>query len=501
MKILNHITDTTINKRIRRLAYTLICIFISGCVTTNSINPEQLQSEKIFTPTELRKDLTFIDNSIRKIHPEPFARISEKKYKQLFNDLYLDLSWPLKRSEFYTKVAPLVAILSDLHTQLSYSSYEFDKDISEHGQFPLIVLNTTEGFIVISDLQRKPVIPIGSKILSINDVSINTILDKFKSQVPFETETGQQRFIQVEFSRLLWSTFLGRSKNNSKQFLNSYIVKYLWRGEEVTKKVYGVITKTSKTLNNMSYYGAIPIDDKTSVLWFNDFNEQNAQLKLYLDTFFSSLKDKKVDNLILDIRYNKGGYFDNIALLMSYLTSRRIDWKSTAQLKVSEPFRTTNVKLLDNKKTIKYGDYLDWMPIEYLNLWQWEVLFAEDGEYLEFEIEPNLDKSDFVFKGNLYVLSNGSCYSACTTLVEVIQNNQIATIIGESPGSIPEVQYGYPVELKLPNTGLKISIPAMKINTSDGQTIIPDILMQRQRIDVINGTDPVLDTALELINR
>jgi len=502
MEFLNTLILKKSYKYFRYLFILASCFLLPSCLTTTVLDPELQKSQKLFTPDEQRQDLAFIDRSIQQVHPEPFARISKQEYQSLYNQLYLDLSWPLKRTEFFRKVAPLVSLLSDIHTQLAYSSYEFNREIEKYGKFPLILLNTSDGLIVIADQQRTPSIPTGAKLISINEIPINTILQEFQSQIPFETETGQRRTIQVEFSRLLWSSYADKTESSS-EVLNTYDVEYLWQGQRKTQNVIGVTTKTSKTLNNTSYYGAIEVDKNTTLLWFNDFNENKQVLSEFLEKTFTELKQNNIKNIILDLRYNKGGYLDNIALLLSYLSRNKLQLKSTARLKLSEAFRSSNVKLLENKKSSKYGDYLDWLPIEYLNLWQWEVLFADDGEFLEFDIDPMSDQHQSTFDGHLYVLTNGYCFSACATLVNSIHKLQIATIIGEVPGSISDVQYGFPVEMKLPNTGLKLTIPAMKIESmilDDKKDELLDIQIERLAEDVLNGTDSVLDKAMQLIN-
>ena len=145
---------------------------------------------------------------------------------------------------------------------------------------------------------------------------------------------------------------------------------------------------------------------------------------------------------------------------------------------------------------------MNWLPVEYLNFLQWEMLFTGDGEWLEAEINTVNQNEDYGFKGKLYVLSNGYCFSACASLVATLQHNKLATIIGEAPGSQTLVQYGYPIEVSLPNTGLKLIVPAMKFELSENnrkqKVITPDYLIERSIKDIVLGKDTVLDYAFEL---
>ena len=128
------------------------------------------------------------------------------------------------------------------------------------------------------------------------------------------------------------------------------------------------------------------------------------------------------------------------------------------------------------------------------------MLFSADGDYLETDIGLVSSEKENTFQGQLIVLSNGYCYSACASLVSTLENNQLATIVGEAPGSLTTTQYGYPIEVELPNTGIKVVIPAMKFTLKDeGREIIaPENQLERSLKEVILRQDPVLDYAIGL---
>ena len=75
--------------------------------------------------------------------------------------------------------------------------------------------------------------------------------------------------------------------------------------------------------------------------------------------------------------------------------------------------------------------------------------------------------------------------------------------MGESPGSYIGRQFGYPIQIKLPNTGLMLSLPAMEIILHEDvgltKNLEPDHEVSRTQQDVINDRDIVLNSALDLI--
>ncbi len=478
------------------------CILASGILilsacTTIPLTKNRIEEEPIFNPGQLREDLRFLDKSLKEIHPEPFSRLDRSTYQQIYQQLHQNLIWPLRRQDFYRKMAPLISRFSDTHTRLLYPQQEYQQFVSRYGKFPLSLLYSNDGLFVVADGQDKIKIPIGAQVIAINDVSIESILENFKSYIPAETDSGQRRMIQMEFPRLLWSLY---------DVNDHYEIDYFWHNRVFRKTVRAIKTRDGRRHQPIaSHYGSIAINKQTRLLWLNDFNEKYDNLELFLDKQFRQITEQEISTVILDLRYNKGGITDNLALLLSYLTKDEVSWANKGTVKLSEPFRKHHYRQLTNTKNEKYGQYLDWLPVEYLNLLQWEILFSSDGEWLEADIDNIEPNEEIGFMGDLYVLSNGYCFSACASLVATLQDNGRATIIGESPGSQTHVQYGYPIEVELPNTGLKLVIPAMKFELSDSiskqKVITPDHQLERSVFDIILGQDTVLDFALNLSNR
>ena len=483
-------------KNYQLIASALFIVLLSNCASILEPDLAKIKSEKFYTPAQLRADLNFFNRAIREVHPEPFSRLDRNRYEDSFEQLYIETSWPQRRRDFFRNIAPLVSSLSDIHTRVLYPTQEQKKFFETEGRFPLAVLYSSEGMIVVADQQSTPLVPIGAMLVSINKINIDIILDTFKNYVPAETATGQRRMIQMEFANLLWSVY---------ELEGDFEVEFIWQNQHHLRQIKGIKNKTSEQANpTVSHYGLLSVDPYTSLLWLNDFNEDYDKFEEFLDYHFNELVEQNKDNLILDLRYNQGGITDNLALLLTYLTSKPINWATKATLKLSEEFRDQHGLMLNNAKNQKYGNYLDWLPVEYLNFWQWEILFTDDGELLETKIKTVVSEKEHHFSGNIIVLSNGYCFSACASLIATLENNNLATVIGESPGSLTNVQYGYPVEVELPNTGLKVIIPAMRFvlensNVLSDTALVPEYEVERFRLDVLLGRDPVFDFAMELL--
>ena len=475
----------------------LLGMFFSGCA---SVPTENRRYDVVYSPTQLKEDLAFIDEKLRTIHPNLFSRQSEASYSAAYDATYKTLIGPSNRRQYFTNIAPLLASFQDTHIQLQLPVEEFTEFSNEQGLFPLKVLITEGKFIVIADEQDLPTIPVGAEIKAINGVSTGELLPLLGQLVPSETETGQIRLIQVHLAKLLWSVFPEQ---------NQYQVTYAWRAREFVEQLVPELSYEQVPELPIepisSSYGTRTIDAKTSLLWLNDFNESYGTFDEFLESYFLQLRDKKKTNLILDLRYNQGGLTDNLKLLLSYLSPRPINWAERARLKISEEFKKQHRDLVGVTKSDKYTAYLGWLPMEYLNLWQWELLFSSEGDVLETNIDPLIENQDTYFQGNIVVLSNGYCFSACAALLSNLQSHDLATILGESPGSYIGTQYGYPIQVRLPNTGLLLSLPAMEIilheDVGSTKNLEPNYTVARTQDDVIKNRDIVLTKALEFIRQ
>ena len=484
----------------RQLAITLALgvLLLSGCA---SVPDEPVSYDVVYTPEQLRDDLKFIDQSLRTIHPNLFSRQTEEDYLNTYAATFGALSSPSNRREYFNSIAPLLASFQDTHIQLQLPVEEFRKFSAQQGLFPLKVLISEGSFIVIADEQDLPTIPVGAEILTINDVSVADLMPQLSQLVPSETETGRLRLIQVHLSKLLWAVF---------PEANTYTITYRWRDRVFTEPLspelsvpVAEVLEPETSPEIISNYGSRSINDSTTLLWLNDFNEDSAVFEEYLENLFSKLREDNKSHLILDLRYNQGGLTDNLKLLLSYLSPRPINWAERARLRVSSDFKKQHAQLIDSTKSDKYTAYLGWLPMEYLNLWQWELLFSTEGDVLETDIDPVVENNEMYFQGDVVVLSNGYCFSACAALLSNLQNHNLATIMGESPGSYIGRQFGYPIQIKLPNTGLMLSLPAMEIILHEDvgltKNLEPDHEVSRTQQDVINDRDVVLNSALDLI--
>ena len=113
-----------------------------------------------------------------------------------------------------------------------------------------------------------------------------------------------------------------------------------------------------------------------------------------------------------------------------------------------------------------------------------------------------IPKDRKVFKGKIIVLANYNTGSSAALLTALMQDNNIATVIGTSVSNNPIGATTYS-PFKLPNSKLTGTVAPdyfVRPNSKNGKIFIPDYWIENNVEDIINGKDKYLEKAIEVIN-
>ena len=535
---------------IRLITFACILFVLSGCASfapssfQTEINPEGSSSENNVDTAEginepssidpttqdvsrfslisadlLKLDLDQLVSKIIEIHPEPFELISETDFRNKVAVIKQTLRYPITRSEFFLRVAPLITDLRDIHTQIRLPKNLFNQrslnkqsiDNKNTKLFPLAVLYEKSGLYVATDLSSLPTIPIGARLTKINDAPVDFLLSVMKRLTVYETDAGLRRKIQINFPWLLAA--MGYIHNR-------YDITYQWKNEIYSKRIEGIapfnneadeLKRKSKEEQSkrilQSFYGFSQLSHQTALLWFNDFNEHPKKFKKFLKQHFKQFAENGLANLIIDLRYNDGGLSKNARTFLSYLTSQPIHWNQIGEIKISKPLKSLHRKRTRQRRKAKYQWGLQWLPLEWTDYLQYEISWSGVGEKVQVEFEP-IEPSGILAPPNIIVLTNGYCFSACSAFVAAVNKENLALTMGEMPGNFARVQYGYPIETKLNHSQLELTLPTMKLLfeqnwrdrkrtlESSDSLIAPQLELTRSTQQIENRIDSLLNRAL-----
>jgi hypothetical protein len=149
---------------------------------------------------------------------------------------------------------------------------------------------------------------------------------------------------------------------------------------------------------------------------------------------------------------------------------------------------------------------------EHLSTWDESVfqmpdqMFEDLGNgYYELKMpveepQPAPERSNR-FEGELLVLSSAANASGATMFIALLQEHYGATVVGEPTGGSAEgPTAGIILFLTLPNSGIKVRVPALRswVNVTDpkpGQGVVPDIEIRPTAESWLSETDPALEAA------
>jgi C-terminal processing protease CtpA/Prc len=200
------------------------------------------------------------------------------------------------------------------------------------------------------------------------------------------------------------------------------------------------------------------------VLTVNTFGGIGPLLK----SAFAQIQNDDVEHLIIDIRTNGGGKYQDVDALTDYLTDQTYQWCSKSY---EAPF----------------GGY-------------------GSGASREMDcetIEPFNTAERF--QGKLYLLIGPQTFSAAITFATILQDHGLANLIGEETTDTASYCANISDPTPLPRTGLIYTLARICYvrpnGVLDDLPVIPDIIVETTIEDQIAGRDPVLEYTLDMIQK
>jgi C-terminal processing protease CtpA/Prc len=348
-----------------------------------------------------------------------------------------------------------------------------------------------------------PALRTGDEVLAINGVAAGVVMAQVLSAIPADGWTDGSRLFAL-------SSMSDLDESEMDHFLPAFVelgdsVKVEVRGaaeaaarsaqvEMLTREARAIALKDPPVPRNLDESVSLEmLEGGVGVLRVGTFVAYRKQIKP-ADVYrplFERLAAEKVGTLILDLRDNGGGSDDAAIDLMRFL--------------VAEPFSSATRQWV---KTYRFGDLT-----ERLQTWDRSVLSMPEAAFTDlgngyFEVNrgavPKFTPLEPVFRGRLIALCGPANASGATLFLAELQTRRTVALMGEpTGGSVAGPTAGIILFLPLPNTGIKVRIPAVRSVTglagSPDGGLMPDVLVRPELDDVLSGRDVVLQAAVELI--
>ena len=407
--------------------------------------------------------------------------------------------------DFYKIIAPVTTFTKEGHCFVSISDGT-NSYLKQYGSYlPFFVRILDQKIYILNDIAGYNTT--GLMIAKINGIDADSILTRFMRIEPSDgyNLTSKYHWIEGSFAKY-YLRFFGSSNFFSIECINPVTKeKTVYNIPALTYKGYSksylaFIKKYPGYKFNTPALFSLDTLKKEAILTINSFGTRNYDggktgFQKYLDSVFTRLKEKKIENLVIDIRKNEGGAQGMEDLLLSHLITDNYHKYKYVEI----PSFTYSF--------LKYTDYKGEQDTLRSELSE-EFYQTSDGRYLNKKgyYEGAIPHS-IHFDGTIYILISGLTFSGGSEFAALAKNYTNAIFIGEETGGgyYGNTSGSY-LKFTLPYTQLKGRVPLCKfvIETKNnsipfGRGVLPDYEVRPTIQDFLAGKDVELEFVRKLI--
>jgi hypothetical protein len=350
--------------------------------------------------------------------------------------------------DFFNIISQITDFEGSLHNSTRPSKKVMKSIVEEPtGYFPFTIKFIEDSWVVNNSEVE---IPLGSRIVSIKGEKMEDVISSLYKYSTTDGYNISGKLVEINrnfplfyrLSRGLQDSFdiTFMADNGSAQRINLSGVSYNKFQEDFKKRHskpsdYLGYTFFTDLKDSGELYSSRYINDSTAILIINSFvigwnaeHPDHKEYKLYLDSIFMDFKQNSVKNLIVDVRYNRGGADPNDLLTYTYLTDRKFQENIEAWI----PFRK-----------IPY-----WSRVKGFSFWPIRFIVKRSLEKelkKDFHIEKNnryyqdetssdqkvWSPSPHAFNGKIYLLVAPYVSSAGSLFAALLASDSGTTTIGE----------------------------------------------------------------------
>lgn len=456
----------------------ILAYFLTFLVSQSSSFGQKTNiQEVVFSTDDLKADLKYLKAKLENNHPSLYLYTSKSIIDKVFDSLENSISKPLTELEFYKHITIISSIIKDGHTIIlpSVESTNTQGNTSNFLPYHFVILNNQLFLDMVCTSDNS--IPVGSEIITINNVQANDIIKKLSErQVRDGNNLTYPIWILSNYFRQYYSFIFGHPANYAITYkingqTNAASIKALPKDSIYFYRQKNYPNKTFSNLPNEGLKLKIENDKKYAILTIKDFHndvlkrEYKQNFDKVIASYFEQINNSKTENLILDLRNNQGGDIENGVNLLSYL--------------LDKPFSVVQ---------------------EYNCVENNEVQHCNGPSLGQHNPKANN------FKGKLYVLINGGSFSNSGIVASCLQANNRAIFIGQETGGNPNVIAGFIEDIKLPKTKIQVQVPTKQFVIRDkannkGQGVMPTQLVIPKLADILEGKDTELGYTIDLISK
>jgi hypothetical protein len=412
---------------------------------------------KVYAQSDYIADLQQLGEKLLAIHPQALKFITKEQFWSNIESKKSLISEKTTYAEFAWHCNAIIASIGCSHTGSSTTHNEFSV-LPVEKSFPLKIRLVDKQLFVVHPMNNSDRVKVKDEILSINGIETADFLSDIYEHIPAQAhiKTFKTHYFNTYFAALIpYSLGLPNAFEIVVKGSNESIK--LHKAKSMATELYD--PSLNSCLKDLCLES---IDGNTSIMTISSFNyyEWNNYpvFKSFIDSSMDILSNRKVKNLIIDVRHNRGGSWYPSIYLLQHLMDRSFIYYSKSEFK--------------GKTNKLYGE---------------EVIYP-------------LEKR---FKGNVYFLIDGNGNSTTGHFMSIVKSHKLGTIIGEELGSNQFCTAGQTM-FRLRNTELVVAAAnnthiSSATSLPDDKGILPDFYVTQSIDDYLKKVDAVKNYTLKLI--
>ncbi len=476
-------------------------------------SPEKLAT-LTYTPAQIEEDVAVLRKTLQYIHPNLYKYRDSLQLEKDFQTLQAQMLAAPDLVNAYKAISQFATLIKCSHTFTNpwNQTTPIKKAIFyQPDKLPFSFQRIGKRLFIDKNASLDTSLHKGLEILSINAVPTEEVLTRLTNYITSDGDNYEKRLQRLSLSGLekfeLFDIFY------SLEFGSSVVFKLSLK-DHITGNIFetqvDALSKTARTAILQERYDNLSTSFAEG--WqFKVLNEQTAYLKMqsfasynkdfdwkgFLANAFETLTDKKIQHLIIDIRDNEGGNDEIVQYLLERILQQAITMETPAPYTV---YRKISEDLRPHISTWAKRPY-DWgNKVEASD----KGRFVLKKQYAKRQVKYTPKSNGF--KGQSYLLTNAENSSATHILATYVKKYKLATIVGQETGGNQKGLNGnFYFFHRLPNTRVEIDIPIFGINIlpdtpeTPNSGIIPDIVVEKNSSDLIQGVDTEMNVVLDLI--
>lgn len=447
-----------------------IFIFTFLLILNQSTYSQQLllSKERKLSKNQIIEDYKILYSTLINYHPAPFVYTSESDFYTFFLSQLSAFNDSLTEREFHLIARKLITNLKCGHTYCKPSNEWYNAMSGKNVLLPFNIRRVGNKVFIDNTIDSALEFAPADEILAINDVPIQTILEKMSD---IQERDGYTHSFVNEYIIKRFQTYY--------LFLypvqHSAIITFKDKEGNLKSSTVKLSNKRMNTTDNSQLpdrfrtyakngWSSLSIDttNNHAYLRIKTFSNRN-EFRKYYKKVFSIIAELQSPQMVIDLRDNTGGYFGNGNELLTYLTPNKFEFNFQRPKRTISKNKYTSPDLLNRLTKMAFSA----KPVKHK---------SKDQRIHTFTYKPTKPH----YSGIINVITNGVTFSQAALVAAHLKNYGAKFYGTETGGAENATNSMVHYKLILPNSNINASIPYYQIvsnstNGNIGYGVKPDI--------------------------